>query len=364
MGMGGRLASLLLVAFPAIAMAQFPDCAANPKTALPAHDWSKSGYRQGAALPKRAATLDYPEGRFTIDRQIILLSGDVLRGAGKDKTILYFPGGLKQMGIPCRNGKIITVTGPSTGDCYDWESTADTVFMGVIGARGSEIGIEDLTIEFPAQHEWTHYGNWLYTSGFNGIEFKKGSSDCWVRNVSIKGADNGVMVSYSSAITLEGLDVYAREGGGHNLVAYNGSTRIVTNGFRMYGTSAHGLTVNQGGSDGVFANGWMENGKLEPDHSCGENASTAICTQTLLISNVSGKIASIQTKDRNGTSIESRWTRWNVGAVDRCPLDAYSAQGGRPIAIAPPRRTGRAKARIAPWGFSLDGRMLRRAPGN
>ena len=104
----------------------------------------------------------------------------------------------------------------------------------------------------------------------------------------------------------------------------------------------------------------MENGRLEPDHSCGENASAAICTQSLLISNVSGKIPSIQATDRNGASLATRWTRWNVGAVDRCPLDAYSAQGGLPLAIVPRAKPGKAVAQALPKRFSVDGRKARR----
>src|SRR3989337_891875 len=71
---------------------------------LPAHDYSGVGYRNGKApIPygKEKATLRFDSGRHIIGKQILLSDGDVLRGAGRDKTVLYFPKGLKGLGEPC-----------------------------------------------------------------------------------------------------------------------------------------------------------------------------------------------------------------------------------------------------------------------
>ncbi len=300
----------------------FGSCEGKPTKPLPSFDFSHVGYRQGAALPSRSATKTFPAGTTTVTEQIVLKSGDVLRGAGRDKTILYFPGGLKQMGFPCRNGEIITVTGGGTGDCYDW--TSNTYYMGVIGARGSEIGIEDLTIEFPADHAWTHHGNYNYTSGYNGIDLNK-CTDCWVRNVSIVNSDNGIFVSGGNNNTLDGLHIYARPGGGHIHIAFSTYTKnnLATN-FRAYGTSSHGLTMNWGTENNVYANGWGENIRIEPDHNCNGTGGASSCSKNMLYSNIAGKIASLQTKDRAGNTLPT--ILWNVGSVDRCPLDAYTAQ--------------------------------------
>src|SRR5688500_10914229 len=107
----------------------FGQCA--PESVLPSFDFSKVGYRQGdTPIPyqQRPATITYPAGRFTINTLSRLSSGQVLRGAGRDQTVLYFPNGLRELGEPCGNPGV---------DCYDWKN-------GVIRANGTEIGIEDL----------------------------------------------------------------------------------------------------------------------------------------------------------------------------------------------------------------------------
>jgi hypothetical protein len=299
----------------------FESCRGNPAMPLPSFDYGNVGYHGGAPLPDKPATRTFPAGRHTITNPIVLKTGDVLRGAGRDKTILYFPEGLKQMGVPCRDGTF------TNNDCFDWpeaNSRTSDLFMGVIGAMGSEIGIEDLTIEFPANHAWTHHAKHEGTSGYNGFELKQ-CTNCWIKDVSIKNADNSIMVSDGGNNTIQGVHLYARPGGGHIHVAYVNSDNNLTTNFRMYGTSSHGLVNNWGGENNVFANGWVENLKLEADHSCGSRRhGDEICTKNLLYSNISGKIGAIQTIDRKGDPVEK--VLWNVGNLDRCPLDAYTAQ--------------------------------------
>jgi hypothetical protein len=100
---------------------------------------------------------------------------------------------------------------------------------------------------------------------------------------------------------------------------------ILATNFRVYGNSAHGLTNNWGVKNTVFANGWSENVRLESDHACGANQP---CVENVLYSNISGKLSSIQKtvfrKPNVGTQVDGVW--WNVGSVDRCPLDVYTAQ--------------------------------------
>ena len=96
-------------------------------TPLPAYDFSYVGYRGGSvAVPyrQRTATRSYGPGRFTINSLIQLGSNEVLRGAGRDQTVLYFPNGLRAFGEPCGNEGV---------DCFDWKN-------GVIRAEGSEVG--------------------------------------------------------------------------------------------------------------------------------------------------------------------------------------------------------------------------------
>jgi parallel beta-helix repeat protein len=314
----------------------FASCQGKPTEALPSFNFSRVGYHSGAALPDKAATKTYGQGRYTLASQIKLKSGDVLRGAGRDQTILYFPGGLKQMGFLCANGEKITVTGGGTGDCFDWTHSDDKEFLAVIGGSGSEIGIEDLTIEFPADHAWTHHSNYNGTSGYNGIDLLD-CTNCWVKNVTIKNADNGIFITDGSNNTVAGVYVYMRPGGGHTAIAPQSFSHdnLITN-FRVYGTSFHGLVGGWGVRNIVFANGWGENVDIEPDHSCGGKAPASACTKNMLYSNISGTIRRFQTTDRSRSKVPA--IRWNVGSVDRCPLDVYTAQKEQLIGMTTRRR--------------------------
>lgn len=222
---------------------------------LPSHDYSVVGYRGGKEpLPyhQRRATLTFDSGRFTIDHLIRLTDGDILRGAGRDKTVLYFPKGLKDLGEPCGHKGV---------DCYDWGN-------GVIRASGKEIGIEDVTIEFP-DHEWCHYcGD--KNGGYNGVSLS-GCTDCWVKNVTIRNCDSGLFVEMkSSNTTVEGVHIFVNPAvRSHLHVAISGfsSNNLVTD-FKVYGSTFHGLTGNWGSFSNVFANGWGEALCIEPDHNC------------------------------------------------------------------------------------------------
>ncbi len=286
--------------------AQEPSCS-DP---LPAHDYSRAGYRHGKPLPsgKKKAAITFDSGRHTIDSLILLSDGQVLRGAGRDKTILYFPKGLKGLGEPCGHKGV---------DCYDWGN-------GVIRAEGKEIGIEDLTVEFP-RHEWCHYcGD--NNEGYNGVAIS-GCSDCWVRNVTIRNCDSGLFIQDSSHnVTVEGVHVYVNAGvKSHLHIAISGfSNNNLVSDFKVYGASFHGLTGNWGAWSNVFANGWGENIRLEPDHNCNGVGGAASCCPDLMYSNISGTIESIQTRDRGRNALQT--VLWNVGEKTKCPQDAYTAQ--------------------------------------
>lgn len=301
--------TVVLYVFGTVASAQSqePDCP-DP---LPAHDYSSVGYKQGnVPIPyqKREATIRFDSGRHTINDLMLLSDGDVLRGAGRGKTILYFPKGLKGLGEPCGHKGV---------DCYDWAN-------GVIRAQGKEIGIEDLTIEFPL-HEWCHYCG-EESGGYNGIALS-GCTDCWVKNVTIRNCDSGLFIEKeSSNNTVAGLHVYVNPGiKSHLHVAISAwsNNNLVTD-FKIYGSSFHGLTANWGSFSNVFANGWGENIRIEPDHNCNGPGGAASCCPNTMYSNISGTIESIQTHDRAKNPLKT--VLWNVGEKTKCPEDAYTAQ--------------------------------------
>jgi len=278
---------------------------------LPAHDYSGVGYGSGKVpIPygKQEATLRFDSGRHIISRQILLSDYDVIRGAGRDKTVLYFPGGLKAFGEPCGHQGV---------DCYDWAN-------GVIRAEGKSIGIEDLTIEFPA-HEWCHYCG-EENGGYNGVAMR-GCTDCWVKNVTIRNCDSGLFIEQNSKNnSVEGLHVSVNSGvKSHLHIAISAfSTNNLVADFRVFGSSFHGLTGNWGSSSNVFANGWGESIRIEPDHNCNGTGGSASCCPDIMYSNISGTIESIQARDRAGNALQT--VLWNVGEKTRCPDDAYTAQ--------------------------------------
>jgi hypothetical protein len=261
-----------------------------------------------APYGQRGATIAFEPGRFTIDSLIVLHDGQVLRGAGRDKTILYFPKGLKGFGEPCGHKGV---------DCYDWGN-------GVITATGKEIGIEDLTIEFPP-HAWCHYcGD--KNEGYNAVAMSH-CQDCWIENVTVRNCDSGIFIQDSSShVTVEGAYVYVNPGvKSHLHIAISGySNNNLVNNFKIFGSSFHGLTANWGSFSNVFANGWGENIRIEPDHNCNGVGGAASCCPDLMYSNITGAIESIQTRDRAGNPLQT--VLWNVGGKTKCPEDAYTAQ--------------------------------------
>ncbi len=285
----------------------FESCGTSPIEALPSVNFSVAGYKQNtSSLPyrQRPTTKNYGEGRHTINQIISLQSGDVLRGAGRDKTILYFSKGLKALGPLCFRSS-----------CYEWDDG------GLIVAKGSEIGIEDLTIEFPA-HTYAHYLG-LTNQGFNAVTFVS-CKDCWIKNVTIRNSDRGVFFSKSSDSTAQGVHVYANPEGSHMHIAVSGgSQKIAVTNFTVYGKSHHGLTGNWGPDLAVFANGTRDNVPIEPDHNCNGVGGLKSCAKNFLYSNISGSGSIQGNKGRDGKPLPHPPILWNVGKVDRCPLDAY-----------------------------------------
>jgi len=309
------LAAALAVALPSVEA-----FAACPQP-LPTHNFSYDGYRQSyrpVPYKTRPATLSYPAGRHTITSFIDLASGQVLRGAGRDQTVLVFPNGLKGLGAPCNTPGV---------DCFDWGG-------GVVRMSGREVGVEDLTIEFPA-HNWCHYcGN--QNGGFNGMVLND-CTNCWVKNVTIRNADSGVNLEGGSYNTLDGVHVYANPPRSHFHISIGGFAHhnLVTN-FRANGLSAHGLTGNWGVNSNVFANTWLENAVVEPDHNCNGVGGAASCSPNMMYSNITGKMETLQTKDRAGNTLPT--VLWNVLNTNNCPVEAQAAQvtarsarGGGPL---------------------------------
>jgi parallel beta-helix repeat protein len=95
------------------------------------------------------------------------------------------------------------IGGAGAGDCWDWSHAGEVQLNAVIGAlKASEVGIEDLTMEFP-NHAWGHHKGYDYNSGYNGIDLNQ-CSNCWIKNVTIKNSDNGIFLTQSKNVTVDG----------------------------------------------------------------------------------------------------------------------------------------------------------------
>jgi len=278
---------------------------------LPDFDYTNVGYKKGQVpLPygQGQATFYFEEGRYVIDSLIRLEDGEVLRGAGRNKTVLFFPRGLRGLGAPCGHEGV---------DCYDWSN-------GVIRASGKEIGIEDLTIEFP-EHDWCHYCG-KQNQGYNGISMLK-CEDCWIKNVNIRNCDSGVFIEGSSNnITVADISIWADPTQkSHLQVAVSGySTYVLVSGFKVFGSTFHGLTANWGAGASVFSNGWGDSLRIEPDHNCNGAGGPESCCLNIMYTNIKGSVESIQTHDRANNELKA--VIWNVGEQSKCPQDAYQAQ--------------------------------------
>jgi hypothetical protein len=153
-------------------------------------------------------------------------------------------------------------TPPAIPNGWDWNSKS------VIEAIGTEIGIEDLTIEFPA-HQYTHHEG----PGFLGIQFKSSSNNCWIKNVAIVNYDEGVHFRGAVNCTADGvyLTRNAHSSGSHFDVAMTDCAGNLATNIRIAGSkSVHGLAGNWNANTNVFSNVVATNDLiLEPNHNSG-----------------------------------------------------------------------------------------------
>ncbi len=118
----------------------------------------------------------------------------------------------------------------------------------------SEVGIEDLSFEFPGVPKKAH----LLEVGFNAIHMIN-ATNCWVRNVGFTDADNSVIVGGCRFCTVEGAIFKAdkRSGltGHHALWATGASQDCLFSDFRFETTYEHDLTVEGLANGNVFRRG-------------------------------------------------------------------------------------------------------------
>jgi hypothetical protein len=238
-----------------------------------------------------------------MDHQINLTSGQVLRGAGRDQTTLVFP-------------PLVDMIGPGPpGQGWDWGP-------GVVQGRGSEIGIEDITVEF-APHNFVHGDG----QGYNGIELTF-ANNSWIENVRVINYDEGVAIWRSDHCTADGVDLIRNPSDSHidvemHIALYSLATNVTIAGPRTW----HGLAGDWGAHWDVFSNVVVNSAQgiiMEPYHN-GNNNQGPVCDH-MLYSNVTDPI--------NPTAYDQGFSNdggfyWNVyehGDDRLVPVDIYAAQ--------------------------------------
>ncbi len=127
----------------------------------------------------------------------------------------------------------------------------------------SEVGVEDLTIQFPL----TSYPGHFNEQGFNAIDFDT-VANSWVKNVQIWNADYGVNLRDSYFVTVADviLDTTGDRGGisgHHGINNGHGSDNLII-GFDIRTTFQHDLTAEWYATGVVFTKGRGDN--LRMDH--------------------------------------------------------------------------------------------------
>jgi len=117
----------------------------------------------------------------------------------------------------------------------------------------SEVGIEDLSLEFPASDYEGHFSE----RGYNGIALTT-ISDSWVRNIKILHADSGIFTNSKfctiSDVKFESNRASNKGVTGHHGIILGGTDNHFT-GFRFNTSFIHDLAVSKNHAGNVFSNG-------------------------------------------------------------------------------------------------------------
>lgn len=212
-------------------------------------------------------------GLINVDKNYI-----VIRGESRDRTILKFPMGLRDaVGDPKINytnwGSFITLRGNINPYSLKGDATHRS--------------IENLTFEFPEVRSEGHFSNY----GASAVTLGS-ARDSWIRNILIKNADHGIILSGALWATVMNIELdhfpgrVAKGGGDGGYVGHNGIK--VTGRFNL----VHNVTF-RGGHD--F------------EHSIGFNN----LTQNNVISRILG--TDLQIDDHGGAVKENTFTEINLG---------------------------------------------------
>jgi len=125
------------------------------------------------------------------------------------------------------------------------------VTIGVDRGYLTEVGVEELTIQFPMTVKAPH----LRDPGYNGVMFRR-TANCWVKNVTVVNADNGMLFGGEAInCTLDGFTLKGRPNHHGTMTRGMSHDNLVEN-FRIESQPNHGINT-ESSSGNVWRNGTM-----------------------------------------------------------------------------------------------------------
>jgi hypothetical protein len=215
---------------------------------------------RGDKLLKVASTAEIKPGQMVRLSQSDSDDRSLLRHLHADEL----PGGIYselRMGFVSRvagvEGNTIILERPLRADVrLPWEPEIHAYVPSV-----QEVGIENLTLEFPQ----IKYGGHLNELGYNGIQVRN-AANCWIRNLKFRNADNGIFLDLTKFCTVQGVYLGAYDGGladagrygiasGHHALLVRGADDNLFTDFEIDTVFVHDITVDSGSSGNVFSQG-------------------------------------------------------------------------------------------------------------
>ncbi|MDJ0772983.1 MAG: DUF4955 domain-containing protein [Mastigocoleus sp. MO_167.B18] len=128
-----------------------------------------------------------------------------------------------------------------------------------IGSYIQESGIENLTINMLGTPLRTTH---LENLGYNGIYFNR-AINCWTRNITIKNAENGLIISQSKNITAKKINFTGDVKMHHATANRFAAADILISDFQINSQVFHGINVENFSSGNVWSRGKMLHGTFD-----------------------------------------------------------------------------------------------------
>ena len=108
------------------------------------------------------------------------------------------------------------------------------------------VGLEDMALTFPEAAVFGHH----VERGYNGVYFT-GAADGWMRNVTIRNADAGVLTDDSAYLTFRDLVIEGSRKG-HYAVHMGAVQNVLVSGLDVFNPVIHSLTFNTKSTRSVY----------------------------------------------------------------------------------------------------------------